>query len=271
MNSIEMWDVAYCFPYVALAARHNEDSGDEDSDFNDFVDDLAEMWLSGSKIHKFFYSDTLDFVYAIEHDNKLLIAFLGTQGRWYEGGWFSNASIGLETNNFVSLGGHVSWINSGKRIADDLAYLVRKPEYRYNFYVVMHSRGGATGLAAVRHWYDSFSAVPIRAIPFCSPPVFNHRAADEYDKCGLGSVTIRPTMSNDPVESTFPITLKHVGVEIKLPKIKTAAIIQHGFWGPAVYGHAYSSVFESLQKYCLDRNMTKEWNWLEETKWVATI
>jgi hypothetical protein len=269
MNKLEMWDVAYCWPYAALGARYKQDSGDGDKDLTDFIDDLVGKWLPGALVHKVFFPETLDFTYAIEHEGRLLIAFLGTEGKFDEEGWRSDFSPQIETEEFLKRGGHVDFIKAGERLGKYFSDLVS--DYRYNFYAVGISRGGARELAALRYWYRQMNAIPIRALPFCSPPVFTGSAADEYDKCGLGSVTIRPTMSHDPVDLLGLPILQHVGVELKLPDIETAAIKQHGLKGKLFYGHAYSSVFECLQKYCQDRHMKTEWQWLEDTKWVATV
>lgn len=269
MNSINMWDVAYCWPYVALASRYKEDSGDGDKDFQDFIDDLIPKWLPGAKVHRIFFTNTSDFTYAIEHKGHLLVAFLGTEGKLTDEGWRSNFSAQIETNDFFNRGGHVDFIKNGECIAITLYSLVNK--YQSNFYAVGHSRGGARCIAACRHWYRLLGAIPIRIIAYCSPPVFIESSADEYNKCGLGAVTIRPTMSHDPIDALGLPILRHVGVELKLPDIDTVAIKQHGIVGKLLYGHAHSSVFECLQKYCIDSNMKNEWKWLEDTKWVATI
>lgn len=266
-----MFDVPYVWPYCALAARYKEDSGDNDNDPFDFIDDLIEKWLPGANITKLWEPKKLDFTYAIEHDGKLLTAFLGTEGKLFEAGWESDFSPQIERRKrFKELGGHVDFIQAGERAGDRFADLVR--HYRGNTLVVGHSRGGPRCMAAARWWYRNCGQViPERIIPFCSPPVFNADAADEYDKCGLGSVTIRPTMSNDPVDILGLPFLKHVGTELKLPKIETKAIKKHGLVGKLAYGHAYSSIFESLIYYCDKYELKTEAQWLRDTQWVATV
>lgn len=269
MNKLNLWDVAYCWPYCALAARYKEDSGDGDGNRYDYIDDLVEKWLPGAVITKMPITDKLDFTYAIEHEGKLLLVFLGTEGNLFQPGWISNFSAGLETDQFKKLGGHVDFIRSGEVAARFFIDLVN--DYYDDFRVVAHSRGGARGLAAVRWWYRHTGAMPQHVVPFCSPPVFNHAAADEYDKSGLGAITIRPVMYHDAVDALGLPFLKHVGTELKLPHIDTAAIRQHGIIGKLGYGHAYSSIFECLVRYCDERHFQPEVKWLKDTEWVSKV
>ena len=271
MNNQNMFDPAYLFPYAAIAARFKQDSGDGDANKDDFIQDIVKKWLPGSAIHLFYDESKLDFTYAIEHDGKLLIACLGTQGGLLDEGWKSDFSIQVETESFLQLGGHVDFIHAGEKTAEYFMQMVADTKYRYNFYIIGHSRGGPRAIAAARHFYRKLNAIPIRCITYCAPPVFHHSAADEYDKCGLGSVTIRVTMHHDPIDVAFIPVLKHVGIELKMPDIETTAEKHHGIIGKFFYGHAYSSVFECLQKYCHGRDMKKEWEWLENTKWIATV
>ncbi|MBT8490156.1 MAG: DUF2974 domain-containing protein [Deltaproteobacteria bacterium] len=269
MNKLKMFDVAYVWPYCALAARYDEDSGDGDNEFSDFIDDLVEKWLPGSTVHKYFEKEKIDFTYAIEHGGKLLICFLGTEGAFSGPGWKSDFSPQIESPEYRELGGHVDFIRAGIDAAYYFYDLVR--EYGGNYMVAGHSRGGPRCMSAAREWYRLTSTLPGRIVPFCSPPVFNAAAATEYDNCGLGSVTIRPTMSYDPVDLLGWPILRHVGTELKLPRIKTKAIRRRGLLGKIVFGHAYSSVFECLKRYCQNRAMTREIKWLKDTEWVAEI
>lgn len=277
MNKLNLLDVAYCWPYCALAARYDEDSGDGDKNLNDFIEDVVcgdektgrKGWLPGAIVTRLWEPERLDFTYAIEHEGKLLIAFLGTEGKITERGWISDLSPQYETKNFKREGGHVDFIQAGERAGKYFIDLVEK--YIDGFYAVGHSRGGPRLMSAVKYWHDQLGAFPIRAIPFCSPPVWNHDAATAYDACGLGALTIRPTMSHDPIDLLGLPVLKHVGVELKLPDIITTAMKKRPVIGPMFYGHAYSSVFECLIKYCEDHFMKPEVKWLNDTKWVAEV
>lgn len=269
MNRINIWDPVYCFPYVALAARYNDDSGDGDGDPFDYIDDIILKWLPEAVITKMPVTKYLDFTYSIEHDGRLLINFLGTEGKITEPGWESNFSAGIETPKFKKSGGHVDFIKTGETAARCFLKLVKK--YGNNYLLAGHSRGGARCVAAARWLYKRTGAMPRHVIPYCSPPVFNHTAADEYDKSGLGVVTIRPVMYHDAVDALGLPFLKHVGAELKLPKLNTSAIKKRGIIGKLGYGHAYSSIFECLEYYCKKREMYPEMKWIKDTSWVAKI
>jgi hypothetical protein len=262
-----MWDVAYFFPYVALAARHKEDSGDGDGDRFDYIDDLVEKWLPSAVVTKMPISSKLDFSYSIEHEGKLLIANLGTEGGLFEPGWVSDFSPQIERPEYYELGGHVDFIKAGEHAARFFADKIDK--YRDGFYIIGHSRNRT--IPAARWALRELGAMPKRVIPYCSPPVFIASAADEYDKSVLGSVTVRPVMYNDLVDSVGIPLLKHVGIELKLPKVRSEAIRKRGLIGRLVMGHAYSSVFDALYDYCKARQMKAEMKWIDDTRWVAKI
>jgi len=269
MNKLNLWDIAYFFPYIALAARYKEDSGDGDGDPWDFIDDLIEKWLPGALVTKMPVTSKLDFSYSIEHENKLCIVNLGTEGGPFEAGWISDCSPQVERKEYYELGGHVDFIKAGEHVGKFFADKIYS--YRDNFYIIGHSRGGPRSIASARWALRELGAMPQRVIPYCSPPVFIASAADEYDKSGLGAVTIRPVMYNDPVDAIGIPLLKHVGVELKLPKVRSAAIRKRGLIGRLVMGHAYSSVFDALYAYCKKRRMGPEIKWIEATRWVAKI
>lgn len=264
-----MWVVAYCWPYCALAARHKDDSGDGDEHSWDFIEDLVPKWLPGAKITRMPITDKLDFTYTIEHEGKLLICFLGTEGGIRDAGWKSDFSPQIETKAFKRLGGHVDFIEAGEKAANYFAELVKIYGRKTTF--IGHSRGGPRCMSAGRWIYRNIGILPERILPFCSPPVFNHSAADEYDKCGLGSITIRPVMYNDPVDILGLPFLKHVGMSLELPRGRFAAIVQRGIIGRLFYGHAYSSVFAALIKYCKKVGLKEEVKWLNNTKWIAKV
>jgi hypothetical protein len=267
MNKLNLFEPAYFFPYVALAARYKEDSGDNDGDPWDFIDDLVEKWLPGALVTKMPVTDKLDFSYSIEHENKLCIVNLGTEGGLFEPGWVSDFSPQIERQEFHDLGGHVDFIKAGVHVGKFFADKIDK--YQDNFYIVGHSRNRT--IPAARWALRELGAMPRRIIPYCTPPVFVPSAADEYDKSGLGAVTIRPVMYNDPVDSIGIPLLKHVGIELKLPKVRSDAIRKRGLIGRMVMGHAYSSVFDALYAYCKARKMGAEMKWIDDTRWVAKI
>ena len=264
-----MWGVAYCWPYCALAARSKDDSGDGDDCGWDFIEDLIPKWIPEAVITRMPVTDKLDFTYAIEHEGRLLICFRGTDGSFKEPGWQSDFSPQIESKKFYELGGHVDFIEAGELAAKYFYTLVEK--YRDKTVLIGHSRGGPRCMAAGRWYYKNMGILPERIFPFCSPPIFNHKAASEYDACGLGAVTIRPVMYNDPIDLLGLPVLKHVGTELKLPRGLYSAIVKRGIIGRLFYGHAYSSVFAALIKYCKKTGLKKETKWLNDTKWVAKI
>ncbi len=269
LTHTNIWDVAYLWPFCALAARYKEDSGDGDNNFYDFIDDTISKWLPNATITKMPITKKLDFTYSVEYKSNLLIVCLGTEGSVLEQGWISNFSPQIETKNFNRLGGHVDFIEAGEDIAVYYQHLVR--DYKHNFWIVGHSRGGARCITAAWYWARTFDIFPQKVISFCAPPVFTHKKADEYNKIGLGNVTIRPVMYNDVVDILGLPILKHVGVALKLPRVKSDIIERKKLLGKLFYGHAYSSVFDSLIKFCRERSLMAEAKWLVDTKWVSII
>lgn len=269
MNKLNMLDLVYCWPYCALAARYKDDSGDGDNDPFDFIDDIVDKWLPGAVVTKMPVTNKLDFTYSIEHEGKLLISFLGTEGKIDEAGWISNISPQIESDRFRDLGGHVDFIEAGEMAVKYFSHLIA--DYADSFILQGHSRGGARCVAAARWCERQMGLMPVCILPYCAPPVFTGKAADEYDKSGLGAVTYRVTMSHDPVDLLGRPFLKHVGTEVKMPDIITEAIRQHGIIGKLGYGHAYSSVFECLKQYCRDRRLKTELQWMKDTEWVAKV
>lgn len=266
MNPMKLHPMAFLWPFCALAAHYDEDSGDGDNNLSDFIDDTVQGWFPGATVHRFFDPSKLDFTYAVEHDGGLIVAFLGTEGKATGPGWRDDLSPGIETKEFKEHGGHRGFIEAGELAAGQFVHLVAK--YIDNFMVVMHSRGGARGVSALRSWNRSIGAFPLKAFAFCSPAVFNHSSADEYDKSGLGAVTFRPTMKHDPVDLLGLPILKHVGTEIPLPHVHSE-YIKSGIGGWLVGGHAYSSVFDALLVYF--KGYGPETKWLSETRWVAEV
>lgn len=269
MNPDKLWIVAYAFPFVALAARFEQDSGDGDKDLQDFIDDRVQTWLPGAVVTKDFDRSKLDFVYCVEHGGEAMMVYLGTNGPLNGPGWKGDLSPGVETDDFGRLGGHVDFITTGEETARDFKNIICK--YDQRFTVIAHSRGSRC-LASVRWWLQNCGVSPAHVIPFCGPPVWNHAAAEWYDASGLGAVTIRPVMHHDLVDAAgVPFMMKHVGTELKLPHIHTKAIKEHGLVGLLGWGHAYSSIYECLIKYCADHAMPREVAWLKKTAEIATV
>jgi len=266
MNPLKLHDVAYTFPFVALAARYDEDSGDSDKNLCDFIEDTISKWCPGSTVHRFLDPVKKDFSYAVEHDGGLGIYHLGTEGKITGAGWRSDFSPQIEAPSSKQLGGHVDFINAGERVAKHFIDLVSG--YIDNFITGSHSRGVARDIAAVRYWNRQIGAFPLHCVGFCGPAVFNHVAADEYDKSGLGAVTIRPTMHHDPVDLIGLPVLRHVGNELKLPHVHSD-FIKSGIGGFVAGGHAYSSIFVALLEHFKD--YPAETKWLNDTKWVAEV
>jgi hypothetical protein len=139
-----------------------------------------------------------------------------------------------------------------------------------------HSRGGPKSLVGAWYSINRLGAeIPQRVLPYCSPAVFNRHTAELYDAIpGLKAVTLRLTMHHDPInEIAFPWVplIHHVGIEVTMPDVQTTAIKKHGLVGEIFYGHAYSSVMETLIEWCKKHGTTAEQQFLKDRMWVCTI
>jgi hypothetical protein len=274
MNDTNLFEPAYYLPFVSLAARREQDSGDGDADKFDFIDDTIAKWLPGTKVHKFFDPRKLDFTYAVEDEKqgKLFLGFLGTEGSLLGPGWKSDLSPQVETHSFHDKGGHVDIINAGELVFDyyeDLLY-----RYRFNTVFATHSRG-VRGLATGRKMQRVFGEGPRRMIAYCPPKIFNAAGADELDKCGLSAPIITVISPHDLVDNIG--TGRHVGQILRLPDAH-AAITEHAptpvfkhLLGQLLAGHAYSSVFACMELFCEQRRYDAEVSYLHEREWVCTI
>jgi hypothetical protein len=270
MNELNLHPMAYYFPYCALAANYKKDSGDEDKDFSDFVRDCLAGWNPGCEVHEFFDERYLDYSFAIEDESvgELLIVALGTEGKATGPGWVSDLSPGLETGAFKELRGHVDFIRAGMRIFDHCSDLIDR--YSSRTTLTGHSRGSARIKGAARQMFRDTGEIP-RVWSYCSPPVFNHDGAKEYDACGLGGATTEVVSPHDLVDNIGLPILHHVGTSVILPDAHAKITESVPVIGHLVLGHAYSAVFACLKKYFSDRGMEKEVEYLQEKEWVCTI
>jgi hypothetical protein len=269
MNEQKIHNAAYFFPFCALAARYKDDSLDGDKDLTDCINDTVKTeWVPGAKIHYFYDPAHLDFSYAVEDEKHghLLIVKLGTEGKIHEAGWYSDFSPGLETHAFRELGGHVDFISAGQRLYDHFYNLIYK--YRTGLYFTGHSRGDPIVKAAARASWRLTGEIPT-VVGYCGPACFTHAAADEYDKT-LGSGTTTVDNAND-ITDNVGIGLKHVGTALHLPRTDGGIVDSVPVLGKIVGGHAYTKVFDGLIKYCGDRKMSAEVDYLETRKWVCKI
>lgn len=269
MNKEKLFDPVYYWPFVALAARYKQNSGDKDNDPFDMIEDTIKKWLPETKVHRFFNPDKLDFAYAVEdeHSHQLLIVKLGTEGGLFDPGWIGDLSPQIERKEYWERGGHVDFIKAGERVFNEFGNLI----FKYSENVVMegHSRGVSI-LATARKMYRETGYIPQRVIGYCIPGIFNHKAADEYNACGLGGATIEVVNPHDLVDNIgFPF-LKHVGTQLELPDAH-APITNKPIVGPLVMGHAYSAVHYDFKLYCEMYGLEKELEYLHKTEWVCTI
>lgn len=269
MNEQNIFNPAFYFPFCALAARYKDDSLDGDKDLFDCIEDTIKTdWLPGAKIHRFWDPARLDFAYAVEDmkAHQLLIVPLGTEGGPFEAAWVDNLSPGLETRQFKELGGHVGFISSGQRLFSHFFDLINK--YAGNLAFAGHSRGDPKAKAAARVAFRLTDEIPT-VVGYCGPACFNASGADEYDKM-MGGATITVDNAYDITDNSG-IGLKHVGIPLHLPRTSGGIVDSVPVLGKIVGGHAYTKVFDGLEKYCGDRRMNKEVEYLQSRRWVCKI
>jgi hypothetical protein len=269
MNEQQLFDPVYFWPFVALAARYKQDSGDKDVDTFDMIEDTIGMWLPGTKVHRFFNPDKLDFTYAVEDNvqNQLLIVGLGTEGGLFDPGWIGDLSPQIERDEYWQRGGHVDFIKAGERVFDAFGDLIFK--YSNNVVIAGHSRGVRV-FATARKILRETGSIPRRVIGYCVPGIFNHKGAHEYNSSGLGGATIEVVNPHDLVDNLGWPLLQHVGSRIKLPDAN-APITNKPVVGPLVMGHAYSAVHWNFKLYCEQSRLDRELEYLHKTEWVCTI
>jgi len=249
-----MHPIAEEFPFIALIARYNQDSGDGDSSKEDFVEDCLNRWLDKPKINKFINPKYMDVTYTIETKDLIRIVNLGTEKKL---GWKSNVS----PFPIRKYGGHNGFFKGGIDTFEAIQDILNCNKSIRN---TGHSRGGPRTSVISKLIYENLGTKPL-TITYNAPPVFTRKTAKKYNNYNIP--TLRIIKNNDLIDNIAEkIFFKHVGVLIKLPKTK--GIIDNV---PFIGGHAYTSVFNGLIKYFTILNKAEEVNYLYEKKGICTI
>jgi hypothetical protein len=266
MNPDKLFLPVFVFPFCALAARYKQDSQDGDKDPFDCIEDMIlSEWMPGARITRYYDASRLDFAYAVEDKKRenILIVKLGTEGTITGPGWVDDFSPGIGTCEYHQLGGHVGFLSAGVRMYHFFSDLIRPYGDRVIF--TGQSRGGPVSESAAMQHYRISGAVS-KVVGYCGPPTWVPAAADAYDKC-LGGSTISIDLEHDLVDDIAWPIFRHVGNRIHLTYDRPAGEKRI----PIEDGHRYSSILMGLRRYCSDRKMTAEVDYLDSKKWVCTV
>jgi len=241
---------ARLFPYVSLAAFHREDSGDGDVELCDKIEDTLRIWHPDMVRVKRIYT-SCDFTYLLDLPSRIIIVNLGTSGRLKA--WGENIRFWPLFND----GRHDGFNDAGHELCFSLMEYLFNNKKPVEF--VSHSRGCARGIIAAEKFYDK-TGVRIPCYSFNGPPAYTRRGKKRWKEKGLYNLNI--FNKRDIVDNLGFFLLVHVGQKRNLPFARTwlnTIPIIGWFAG----GHAYSSVYEALMMYYVNRGKWNEVSYIQ--------
>ena len=254
MRTKAIGDIAYFFPFCALAARYKDDSGDGDQDTTDFIDDTIGRWLPEAKVTK--YKTKLDFALTVTSGTSAIVVIRGTEGI----AWLDNFSPFPISNASAHDGFYSSGVELYNAIKDDLKWYA-------DVTIVGQSRGGALAPVVAEQLYND-RKVKAFVITYSGPPVYTRKGKRRFDAIGIdGYRVINP---RDIVDNAARPILKHVLKKVTLPY--AGNILQRiPIIGWLIGGHAYTSIFDGLIARAERTHNAAEIEYLRDRKGYCSI
>ena len=240
------------FPYVALSAYKDDDSGDRDDDKCDMIEDTIHRWHPGGSVTRI--NTGSDFSYMLELEDEVLVVNLGTTGGWNGRGWRGNRdAFPLRKTGIHHNFDRAGWELYGK-IHDPLRRIGKQTA------MIGHSRGCPRGIRASELIYNRCGMM-IENFPYNGPPLYTRKGRKRFNKTGIP--VHRVDTRRDIVDNAGFFILVHVGERTLLP-FKRTWLNSIPILGWLVGGHAYSSVYESLMMRCIERKDNTGLHYLKE-------